>query len=581
MNAPHDARSAQTLATESVAEAYLALLKDRGIDHLYVGAGTDTAPVIEAYARAQAAGLPFPAPVVAAHENLAVGMAHGHTMVSGRPQAVMLHVSVGAANAVCAIMNAARARIPMLFTAGRTPLFDQGRLGSRTHEVHWAQEMYDQAGMLRELVKWDYELRDGLHVEQVVDRALAVATAEPRGPVYLTLPREVLAQSHASCTLGGGAPAPAPAHPDPQAVQRLARALLAAERPVIVTTMSGADPRTVPLLAELALRHGIGVVENRPRTMGFPTDHALHLGFEMPPVLAQADALVCLETDVPWIPAVARPRDDAFVAHAGTDPLYVGYPMRSFRSDLTIAAEPAAFLRALAAQLDALDGAAGAPARRERLQPLADRWRAAAAARAQADEAAGGPISKLFFTRCVETLRREQAADTIVVNEYPALREHMGFTEPGTFFQLPSSGGLGWGLPAALGAKQAAPARTVISVLGDGAYLFANPAACHQAAAMHGLPVLMLVYDNGGWAGVEQAATGMYPGAHAAQAAKARGMAPLSSLQPVPDFQQYARASGGHGERVTERAGLLPALQRALRVVQQERRQALVHVVGA
>lgn len=581
MNPPLESRTARTLQTESVAEAYLALLKDRGIDCLYVGAGTDTAPVIEAYARAEAAGLPFPQPVVAAHENLAVGMAHGHTMVSGRPQAVMLHVSVGAANAVCAVMNAARARIPMLFTAGRTPLFEHGRLGSRTHEVHWAQEMFDQAGMLRELVKWDYELRDGLHVAQVVDRALGVAMAEPRGPVYLTLPREVLAQPHAQCTLGGGDAAPAPAHPDPEALDRLARALLAAERPVVATSMAGADPRTVPLLADLAARFGVGVVENRPRTLGLPTDHALHLGFEMPPVLKEADVLLFLETDVPWIPAVAAPRAESFVAHAGTDPLYTAYPMRSFRSDLTIPAQPAALLRALAARLEALGGAASAPRRAAGLQPLAQRWRAAVQARAQADEAAGGAITKLFFTRCLEALRRSRAPDAIVVNEYSALREHLGFTEPGTFFQLPSSGGLGWGLPAALGAKQAAPGRVVISVLGDGAYLFANPAACHQASAMHGLPVLMLVYNNGGWAGVEQAATGMYPGAHAQQAAKARGMAPLSSLEPLPAFEQYAEASGGHGERVTTREQLMPALERALDVVVSEGRQALVNVIGA
>lgn len=192
MNQALPADAARTVLTESVAEAFLVLLKDRGVDHFYVGAGTDTAPVIEAYARAAEAGLVLPKPVLIAHENLAIGMAHGFYMVARRPQAVMLHVSVGTANAVCGLFNAIRAQVPLLLAAGRTPWFEQGRTGSRTHEVHWAQEMFDQGAMVRELVKWDYELRDGHHVAEVVDRALAVAGTEPRGPVYLTLPREVL-----------------------------------------------------------------------------------------------------------------------------------------------------------------------------------------------------------------------------------------------------------------------------------------------------------------------------------------------------------------------------------------------------
>src|SRR3712207_1889166 len=169
---------------ESVGEALLVLMRRRGIDHFFVNAGTDSASLVEAYARQRQSSLDFPKPVVCTHENLAVGMAHGYTMVTGRPQAVMLHVSVGAANAVCALMNAARDNIPMLFTAGRTPLFEQGRKGARNVPIHWAQEMFDQAGMVREIVKWDYELRDGtVNLEDLVDRALAVTSAPPQGPV--------------------------------------------------------------------------------------------------------------------------------------------------------------------------------------------------------------------------------------------------------------------------------------------------------------------------------------------------------------------------------------------------------------
>src|SRR5262249_58099504 len=110
--------------------------------------------------------------------------------VRRRHPAVMVHVSVGTANTVCAAMNAARANVAILLTAGRSPLTESGLPGARDGYIHWAQEMYDQAGMLREIVKWDYELRNGEQLATAVDRALAIAASEPRGPVYLTLPRE-------------------------------------------------------------------------------------------------------------------------------------------------------------------------------------------------------------------------------------------------------------------------------------------------------------------------------------------------------------------------------------------------------
>src|SRR6266404_3054236 len=175
----------------NVAAAYLALLADRGVDYLFGNAGTDFAPLIEAYARAAQTGVAVPRPILATHENLAVSMAHGYGMLSRRIPAVMVHVSVGTANMICAAMNAARENVALLLTAGRSPLTETGLLGSRDGYIHWAQEMYDQAGMIREIVKWDYELRNAEQLTTVVDRALAIAATEPRGPVYLSLPREV------------------------------------------------------------------------------------------------------------------------------------------------------------------------------------------------------------------------------------------------------------------------------------------------------------------------------------------------------------------------------------------------------
>ena len=113
-------------------------------------------------ARAGTAGVELPeALVVISHETAAVAMAHGYYLVTGRPQAVMVHVNVGLANAVMGLINAATDNIPMVMCSGRTPVTEQGHLGSRNLPIHWGQEMRDQGAMVREFVKWDYELRSG------------------------------------------------------------------------------------------------------------------------------------------------------------------------------------------------------------------------------------------------------------------------------------------------------------------------------------------------------------------------------------------------------------------------------------
>jgi acetolactate synthase I/II/III large subunit len=560
--------------SESVAARYLAALAGRGIDNLFVNAGTDFAPIVEAYARnKQAGGATFPTPVVCAHENLAAGMAHGAYLASGRPQAVMFHVSVGTANAICAVMNAARDQVPMLVTAGRSPILEHGAVGARDMSIHWAQEMFDQGGMLRELVKWDYELRDTRQVEAVVDRALAVATTHPRGPVYLALPRELLAEEAT-----GAAPAlpvtpvPAAVHPDSAAVDELAARLAAARFPVIVASASGADPASVALLDECCRRFAIGVADNAPRYLNVAADHPLHLGPALGGVLERADVVLFVECDVPWIAARAAPADDAFVAQAGVDPLFARYPMRTHRADLTIAATPSALFEALLAALADREG--GIDPGRAAVVRSAAADAAATVERVRAREAAAGADAPISKPAIAAALGAALDADDIVFNEYWAPPELLRRTQPRTYFYLPPAGGLGWALPAALGAKHARPERTVVAAVGDGAYMFANPSACHHAAAKHGLPVLTVIADNSTWGAVDLATRSVYPAGRAVAGGEDR----FSDLSPAPDFAAYCRASGGHGELVTSRDRLAPAIEEALDVVRGQGRQALLDV---
>ena len=568
-----DTSELSTITVQTVAEAYLALLKARGVDHLYVNAGTDTPPVIEAYARAAESGLQFPAPVICPHENLAVGMAHGYTLATGRAQAVMLHVSVGTANAICALMNAARDQCPLFLTAGRTPLFEEGRAGSRNTWIHWAQEMYDQAGMLRELVKWDYELRDGLNLREVVERGLSIAHASPRGPVYLALPREVIAQPLETFSWREpGPPQASDPHPDPVQVKSAAAWLAVAERPLIIAAASGRDPRAVALLAYVAETYGIGVVENKARMVCLPAASPMHAGFEAEALVGTADVVLTLESDVPWIPKGGKPAAHAKVIQVAVDPLWTDYPIRSHRADLSITSSSVAFLTALKNELAALVDPAFIAARCETLRVTLAARRAEDSKKLEADRARGGAITKAWLSHCLD---QAKPADAIVVSEYWAMRQYLHFNEPGSYYSLPPAGGLGWGLPAALGIAQAKPERTVIATVGDGAYIFCNPPACHQVAAAYGLPVLTIICNNGKWGAVEMATKGMYAQGSAVRQAQV----PLSPLSPSPDFEKYCEASGGYGEKVTSREELPLALQRALKAVRDERRQALLNVI--
>jgi acetolactate synthase-1/2/3 large subunit len=424
--------------------------------------------------------------------------------------------------------------------------------------------------MVRELVKWDYELRNGEQLQTVVDRALAIAGSEPRGPVYLSLPREVLAAPAAKARASPMAAA-APAAPDPAAVAVAARMLAHARHPVVLTASAGRDPAAFTALGAFAERFAVPVVQHHPRYLSLPTSHAMHLGYDPDELVAQADLVLAVECDVPWLPARAAPRRQCPIIHCGFDPLFRHIPIRGFRSDLTITGGAAAVLTTIA---DALAKEANGPAiaaRREALgarrAALRNQWQAAlAAARGRS------PMHPAWVSHCLGAAKRP---DTIVVNEYSLRLEHCAFEHADSLFGSSSASGLGWGAGAALGAKLGAPQRPVVAVLGDGAYLFANPAAVHHAAALHELPVLFIVFNNGAWNAVQSFTTAMYP---TGWAVKSNAMA-FTRLDKLPAFEAICASAGGYGERVEDPSALPSALQRALGVVQGDKRQALLNVI--
>lgn len=550
------------------AEAFLRALADHGVDYFFCNPGTDFPPIVEAFGRAKKTNAKVPKPVLVPHENLAVAMAHGAYLMNGRPQAVMVHVNVGTANTVNNLINAARDRVPLILAAGRTPITEKGSFGSRSRPIHWAQEMFDQSGLVREAVKWDYELRVPSQIGDVVSRAVEVTMSMPRGPVYLVLPREPLS-APLSEPVGPIKPRPvaAPAMPDVNSTVTLAEWIAAAERPLIITAALPGD--AVEPLAQLAERCAIPVISYTARTLCLPSSHPMNFGSEPGTMLADADLVIVLEADVPWIPSLQQPAAGARVVHIGEEPAYVRYPMRSFPSHLAIQSGAANALDALHDALHSRLQMADAriAARRSR---LTERMRMRRAQLAK-DAAATDKISPEFLSHAIG---EAVGPDAVIFNEYPLRGDHCAREHPGTYFGLSPAGGLGWGLGAALGAKLAAPDKLVVATLGDGAYMFANPTAGHWVAGAHKLPILIIIFNNSRYGAVRRSTLAMFKDGAAGETDGRF----LADLDPSPAYDTLANAQGAYAERVERPADLPDALARAKEAVLNGR-QALINVI--
>ena len=557
----------------TVAEALLLRLGRAGVPYLFANSGTDAAPLIEAYARLAAEGSgPAPEPVVVAHEMAAVSLAHGFAMATGRPAAVFVHVTVGTANAATGIMNASRQNVPVVILAGRTPVRADGTPASRDMYIHWAQESFDQAAMIREYTRWDYELRDRRQVDAVVERALAMAMAEPAGPVYLSLPRELLAGPAADqegAAADGRLDATSSSTADPEVVARVADLVVNAMAPLVITNSAGSDPEAVEALVGFAEASGAGVVETFRERLSFPSSHPQHLGFDVTGHLAAADVIIVVDADVPWL-APGKPSPDATVVKIGIDPLQRTYPMWNFPVDMALPGSTRLTLTSLTEAVAERVDAGALSARRRDLLALHNEQIAEATKRASA-AATAVPIDAAYLSRCIGDAIGD---DAVVVNEYDVHSDQLGLDQPASFYSSPSVSGLGWGFGAAIGAKLGAPDRTVVCALGDGAYIFSNPVACHMAAGRLDLALLVVIFNNGKWNAVRESVKRLAPDGWAVRSDNF----PLTELAPVPRYAGIAAACGAYAEEVDDPGDLPEAIQRALQVVRDEQRLALLDV---
>jgi acetolactate synthase-1/2/3 large subunit len=510
-------------------------------------------------------------------------MAGGYAFATGKCQAVLVHVDAGTANACMAIQNLFRYRLPVMLFAGRAPHTLHGELtGSRDSYVHFVQDPFDIASIVRPYVKWEYSLPSGVVVREALARASAFAHSDPPGPVYMMLPRETLAEEWDEARM--------PAYPpsrygsvraggiEPARAEAIAKELMAAENPVAFTAYLGRKPHAVAVLDRLARACGIRVAEFNPVDLNLPQDSPCYAGNDPTALLEQADLGILLDTDVPFVPHSKRAAEMKWI-QIDVDPLKADFPMWGFATDMRMQGDSSIILQQV---LDAVEARAD-DAFRKRVGARIESWNDAREAHAKrraaasANKGVSGALNPAFV---LATLGEKISQDDIVLNEAirnaPLMQMHLKRTRPQSYVGL-AGGGLGFSGGMALGLKLAQPKRRIVQVIGDGGFHFSSPDSVYAVAQQYQIPIFTVILDNGGWQAVKSATERVYPKGIAAATDQFQSRLTSGRQGERRDFSEVAKAFGAHGECVREPEELTSAIDHCLAAL-DDGKAAVLHV---
>jgi acetolactate synthase-1/2/3 large subunit len=565
--------------TRTASHDLLQGLVDLGIDYLFCNLGTDHAPLIEEMAHWREQGRAFPKLILCPHENTAVHMAGGYAVATGRGQAVLVHVDAGTANAAMGLHNLCRTRIPVLLIAGRAPMstFDSATGGRDTY-VHFIQEPFDQASVVRPYVKWEYNLAWPSMAHEVISRAGAVMQSDPTGPVYLTLPREVLAAPVDAQSLGAYGhqnhlPVKAQGA-DAKAIQQIAAKLMTSENPMLVTAYAGRNHAAPAVIEKLASVCGMRVCEFNSIYLNIRRNSPFFAGYNPAALTEQADFGLMVDIDVPWIPKTTRVNPHAYWAQLDVDAIKRDIPMWGFPLNARIEGDS---VRLLTQLIECIEETATpsfkAMASQRSLIIQAEHEKNQQRAAAMAKEP--GKFNAINPHFLCAAIGQQIRSEDVILNE--AIRNTMAVFEqiprelPGTLMGL-SGGGLGFSAGTALGIKLAQTQSRVIHFVGDGSFYFSNPSAVYAVARQYNLPILTVLLDNGGWSAVKESTLRMYPHGEAKSTNQF-----ASDLGYGTDFAAIAEAAGAYGERLVDPSQTEAAIARCLAALDAGQ-SALLHV---
>ena len=544
-------------------DALVASMKLGGVDNLFFVSGSEIAFWQESIARAKEREWPAPRLVTVTHEGVALNAAAGDAMVSGKPSATAVHVDVGTLNYGAAIHTVWRGSYPVLMTAGTGPrAFPGAMTGGRNSPVQWVQEPRDQAEIVRQYTKVDHRLEHQDNPGLMISRLLQVAMSEPKGPVYLSVPREA-----AMLPLPGVARFPTrdemglarPAWPDPADARRAAEWLIKADNPLLCLAKSGRNPESVEHVIRLAELLALPVAESHTDRLNFPTTHPL---FGTGPSPKDADALLVMESPIPYSPGEGSPKSGAKTIWVDVDPVYSRFKTMEHRADLWLPVSTSGAAQAIFEAATNLLTASDMSRIADRRSRLEERKRAQVAA-AEEEALKAGQRRPIHPRWVAYQLGQILEPDTILLDDAlsnaPFVQAYRGRNQAGTYFKSGGSSG-GWGSGAAFGAKLARPQSDVILATGDGYFMFGTPMAALWAAAHHGAPFLSVVFVNRSYSTGTRGLIGTYPEGSAASAGNYEG----GLFDPPPDFALMAEAANSYGETVREPEEVGPALRRGL-----------------
>ena len=541
------------------AEAFIEILNAHGVEKIFFNPGGETASLQSMVAQFRTAGKKCPQMVLCLDESVTVSAAHGHYMVSKQPQVVLVHAELGTLQLGGNLHNAQWGRIPIVLMAG---------YWADKQRTTWLQQPYDQGSIVRNNVKWDHCVTEDEDIHEVLQKAFQIACTEPTGPVYLYYPMNFLSKTIDKPIDPARKAAIQPIPPaEISDLEKAAEALIEAKNPLLIVGYSGRYPQNIESLKQLAESVCAPVLTSQV-WMNFPTDHPLCAGIEQiggsrkgNPYISDADVIVAIDYAMPYVPGDGLPKPDARLIHIDIDDLTQGRPLWQRGSDLFIKADS----RDAIPQLNRLIQARLTAAKRQILKArfqtlesyhkkLRSEWQSLGRGRA-----AASPISPDWLCYCINQVIDE---NTILVNHTlthsASVTEQIGRTQPGTLLGCPA-GSISWALGASLGAKIAAPEKTIVSLMTDGGFVWGCPTSTLWSAKAYHSPFLAIIFNNQGY-GVARGSQKQILGLGSLP----DKIAFETGVEFMPDYAMIARGCGAHGLTVDDPADVLPALNEAL-----------------
>ncbi|MBP1713258.1 MAG: mdlC [Deltaproteobacteria bacterium] len=531
-------------------QAFLEILKQEGVQYIFGNPGSTELPMMDALAGQEDIHY-----YLALHEGVAVSMADGYSVASGLPAAVNVHVSPGLGNCMGMLYNASKSGAPIILTAGQ---HDQSFLLSEP--ILWS----NLAEVARPYVKWSYEIHRLEDLPRAVHRAIKVATAPPTGPVFLSLPMDVL-KAEGKIDLGS------PTRIDPRlrasrdAVERAAEILRRAKNPVIIAGDAVARGDAHQALAKVAELLGAPVYQQTVSgTCNFPSSHSLSLG-PLPRVqkatrkaLEQADVLLSIGADLMTmsLPSELEPVPPGLsIIHLHLDPWEIG---KNYPANLGILGDPKETLLDLEKALKdsfSPERQKEVKLRIERVSQIKQK-RASELREKARQEIDLMPIRPLAL---MEAVADSLPPSAVVVDEtISSGRGLMTFlrSEDSHSFYGMRGGGIGWGIPAALGIKVALPDRPVVGLIGDGSAMYSFQGL--WTAARYRLAVVFVICNNRGYRILKERTYALD-----GFSAKSGSYIGMDLEQPHIDFISLSRSLGVPAERCAKLEDLKKLLSHA------------------